>query len=139
MGKLSVFGDSPAGLVPFEDEEQGERVKLASLAEKTVIFKVRGKKDVKTNKYGVKPAIEADLVVIAAGKAPQEFPNQLIFNAAPVQQLERKAGQTIVAKVELYETDQGGEAPKLVAPSAKAIAAAQAYLEEAAGDDEPPF
>ena len=124
---LNVFGSQPAGLIPFDGSQSGgDDFRIAENVGKTLIVKVHGPKEVNTS-YGEKTAISADVVVLGEDGNGEAFSNVLIFNAAPVDQLKGHAGQSIVATVGTYETKQGGDAPRLEAPSPEAVALAEKY------------
>lgn len=125
---VNVFGSGPKGLQPFTDKGfDGDDFRLVEHVGKAAIFKVHGPKEITTNRYGVKTAIQADVVVLDADGEGKEFSNVLIFNAAPVDQLKGLTGQEVVAQIEEYESNAGGKAPRLAEPSQASIAAAEKF------------
>lgn len=125
---MNIFGDKPATLAAFQDRSSGgDDFRLAEHVGKGVIVEVLGPKEVQTNLYGPKTAINVNVVVLEADGTGKKYEDALIFNAAPVDQLKGLAGQTIVAQVATYKSRQGTQAPKFEAPSDAVQAAAQKY------------
>jgi hypothetical protein len=120
--KLSVFGaDGPKKLVGFKDNsgEDRDNFKLVEHVGSVAIFRVHGVEDVKTNLFGVRPAVKVDVTIVGEDGEGETFKNVLIFNAVPVDQLRDYAGQTLVARVGTYDKKTGGQAPKLIEASAE--------------------
>lgn len=123
---MNIFGNEPKTLTAFEDKGgDGADFRLAEHVGKGLIITVLGTKQVKTQNYGEKTAVNVDVVVLDA--EPVEFKDALIFNAAPVDQLKGYAGQTIVADVVTYTAKSGTQAPKFDAPSEETQKRAEAY------------
>lgn len=126
----SIFGAQPPGLRKFKEEplDGADDFHLRDHIGATVIVTVKGPKTVATKVYGDKTAIACDVVVVTGDAEGTAYRNVLIFNAAPVGQLEPLAGQTVVAKVVTYDTKSGGKAPKFDTPDDAGYSAAEAYL-----------
>jgi len=123
--KPKVFGKGgPKKLKKFKDtapsDEDRDNFKLIEHVDEVIILVVKGTEQVKTNKFGVKPAIKADIYQI---EGPDDVPNAwtvgplykniLIFNQTPIDQLEEFAGETTAARIGTYESQSGGDAPRL--------------------------
>lgn len=125
---LNIFGDKPATLSAFQERPVGgDDFRLAEHVGKGVIVEVLGPKEVQTNLYGVKTAMNVNVVVLEADGSGKKYEDVLIFNAAPLDQLKGLAGQTIIAQVTTYKSKQGTQAPKFEAPSEAVVAAANKY------------
>lgn len=125
---MNIFGDTPASLATFQESQRGgDDFRMAEHVGKGVILTVLGPKEVQTNLYGPKTAINVNVVVLEADGTGKKYDDALIFNAAPVDQLKGLAGQTLVAQVTTYETKQKSRAPKFEAPSAAVQEAAKKY------------
>ena len=126
---MNIFGDQPATLAAFQERPVGgDDFRLAEHVGKGVIVEVLGPKEVQTNLYGVKTAVNVNVVVLEADGTGRRYDDALIFNAAPVDQLKGLAGQKIVAQVTSYKSKQGTQAPKFEAPSEAVQAAANKYV-----------
>ena len=119
---VSVFGEQPKGLVAFEDAGAGggDDFTMSEHVGRTAIFTVHGPKEVQT-KFGPKTAISADVQVVGGNR----YSDVLIFSQVPVDQLKASTGQQVVAAIDSYETKTGNRAPRLVAPTAEQLAAAE--------------
>lgn len=126
---VSVFGSQPKGLVAFADNGGGgDDFRLLEHVGKVAVFEVQGPESV-TTQYGDKTAIRANVTVVGGGT----YTDVLIFNSAPVDQLKGSTGQKVVAAIEEYKGmgGKGAAAPRLVAPSAEQLKAAESALGEA--------
>ncbi len=140
---FSVFGDQPKGLTPFEEtapEDRRPSLRLLDHVGKAAIFTIAGPVE-KNTKYGLKTAVSCPVVVVLDGKnEPVVYTDSLIFGQAPVDQLKGRAGQTIVALIGSYDSATGGKAPRLEAPTAAALAAAEEYDKaHPQAEGKPPF
>lgn len=129
---FNVFGDEAKSLVPFEEtapEDRGPNLRLLDHVGKAGIFTVAGVKEVQTQRYGMKPAIEVpEAVILDSDGSSEVFTDQLVFGTAPVDQMKGRAGQTFVAIIGSYESKSGTVAPRLEAPTQAAVKAAEAYV-----------
>jgi hypothetical protein len=112
--KPKVFGSKGAKkLKSFKEPERDDGFKPIEHVGKIVVLTVKGVEDVKTNRYGIRPAIKADVQIVEDDALSDTIKNVLIFSAAIVGQLEEETGETIVARITTYESQSGGDAPKL--------------------------
>jgi hypothetical protein len=113
-----VFGKGgPKKLSKFKDEPRDdfENWKPIEHVGEIVVLYVHGVEDVKTSKFGVRPAIKVDVQVANEDLTALSEPLKkiLIFNTAIVGQLEELAGTTQAARIGTYESQSGGDAPRL--------------------------
>lgn len=127
---VSVFGDQPKGLVAFNESAGSGDFRLRDHAGKAAVFTVLGPKQIQTE-FGDKTAVSANVTVIESDGSTTDYSDALIFNKAPVDQLQGSTGQRVVAAIELYDTKRkeydgtAKMAPRLVAPTAEQLAAAE--------------
>lgn len=126
---VSVFGDGPKGLTAFAEAPAGEfdNLRLLDHVGKAAVFTVKGPEQTQLQTGEVKPTVRTDVVVIESDGSSQSYSDVLIFNKAVVQQLSSSTGDRVVAAIDSYKGfgGKGAEAPKLVAPSAEQVAAAE--------------
>ena len=121
-----IFGDSSRpSLTAFSESASvdGDRFALRDHIGAILIVTVYGPQMVNTS-FGEKKAVKVDVRTLDG----REYKDTLIFNSAPVSQLDAHAGQTIVVKVEQYKSNAGTMAPKFVTPSPAEIKAAEAVI-----------
>lgn len=128
---LNVFGSAPLQAFQESGPGDGPDFAIAEHLGRTLIIQVSGPIEKQTNDYGVKTAIECPSIVsLGADAEGTVYEDVLIFQSAPVSQLRKLGGQTIVATVVTYQPKRKGAktAYKLDAPSAEQAAAAEAYV-----------
>lgn len=81
---------------------------LSSFISCTLLFAVGGCHPNQTTRFGVKPVVRANLVVLNGEKAGTEYSDILVFNSRVVRQLRGSAGKAILATVVLDPTSTQG-------------------------------
>lgn len=119
---VNIFGngEAKAELVAFsESAPSGDKFALRDFVGEVLTIKVDGPKRVSTS-FGEKTAIQCHVK-----HKGTTYADVLIFNSAPVSQLEPYAGSSVVVKVEQYKSNAGTMAPRFVAPSDEELKAAE--------------
>jgi len=114
--KKSVFGkDGPKKLKGFKEPErdESENFKPIEHVGEIVVLYVHGIEEVQTKRYGVRDAAKVDVRRLVDGKLTEPMKKILIFNTAIVGQLEDSVTETIAARIGVYESQSGGDAPRL--------------------------
>jgi len=129
---VNIFGggETKPTLTAFSEASfsDGDRFALREHIGAVLLITVYGPQMVNTS-YGEKKAVKVDVQTLDG----RTYKDALIFNSAPVSQLDAHAGQTIAVKVEEYKSNQGTMAPKFGTPSAEELKAAEAVISQ------PPF
>lgn len=87
--------------VLFDDPGSGNNIEWEDFLGKLLIIWPFGQEEIKTNDYGEKDAIRADMVVLDGADGPEELPDILVFPLVLQGQLKRniKTGKPVVGRL----------------------------------------